>query len=129
MNFVYLLAIIIIIVIILICINFVKIDHFSTLSAIPNVIDNNADRLILYYTDWCGISRQFKPIWDKFSQENKTKVITIAINCEIDKDACNLQLKGYPTVILYKANGQKIEFTEQRTLQNLHNFINKNKSY
>jgi len=90
---------------------------------------SNGDKLVLYYTDWCGISRQFRPIWDQFCQQNNTGVVTVAINCENNVDQCKVQgIRGYPTVILHKSNGQNVEFVQQRTVQNLQNFVNKNKS-
>lgn len=94
-----------------------------------NTKSSNGDKLILYYTNWCSISKQFKPIWDEFCKKNKTNVKTIEINCENDINVCQLQkIKGYPTVILHKMNGEKIEFIQQRTVENINNFVNKYKS-
>ena len=133
----------IIIVIVLLITNFIKLNQFSALqmdtyvdiksdnksnNKSDNKSDNKADKLAMYYTNWCGISQQFKPIWDKFCQETKTGIDTVSINCENNNICRNFGIKGYPTVILHKVNGDNIEFTQNRTVQDLENFVNNNKS-
>lgn len=123
--------------------NFIKSNQFNALQTFETtnkyIPTNNllnltekqktGDKLVLYYTNWCGISRQFKPIWDKFCQETKTGIITEEINCENNNNKCNLMnIKGYPTIILHKTDGQNIEFRQERTVQSLENFVNKYKS-
>lgn len=89
----------------------------------------NSDTLVMYYTDWCGISQQFKPIWNRFCKENKTGVTTSEVNCEKDDNKCKLmKIRGFPTVIFHKSNGENIEFNAPRTVQNLENFIRQNRS-
>lgn len=91
--------------------------------------NNNGDKLTLYYTEWCGASQQFKPIWDQFCNQNKTGVQTITIDCDKNSGICQQQsIRGYPTVLLHKQNGQNIEFMHQRTVDNLNNFVNQNKT-
>ena len=67
--------------------------------------NQSGDKLIMYYTNWCGISQQFKPIWDQFINQNNTGVIATSVNCENEQDKCKLSgIKGYPTIILHKVN-------------------------
>lgn len=133
-------GIIIIIIIILLITNYIRINQIAALESsnpVENFIKdfssmiqlptNQKDKLVLYYTNWCGISQQFKPIWDQFCKETKTNIITEEINCENDENKCKLMnIKGYPTVILQKCDGTNIEFNSQRTVQNLEDFVNKN---
>src|SRR5690606_39820759 len=61
--------------------------------------DCNLPKLVLYYTDWCGYSMKFKPIFDKFSCENNLNIRTEAIDCEQNKMVCEkYDLKGFPEV-------------------------------
>jgi thiol-disulfide isomerase/thioredoxin len=76
----------------------------------------------LYYSQWCGHCKNFKPIWDEFCKTNtNTNVSTHSVDCE--NNQCPDYIKGYPTVMLYKQNGQKITFSGQRTVEELRKFI------
>lgn len=123
-------VIIIIIIIILLITNYVKLNQINAEPFTKNNYDlnsNNKNKLVMYYTDWCGISQQFKPIWERFCKETRTGVNTIAINCEKNEDKCkSMGIRGYPTVILHKANGENVEFLAPRTVENLEKFINNN---
>lgn len=89
--------------------------------------NNKKNILAMYYADWCGISQAFKPTWKKVCEILEPGT-TIAIDCEKNKELCNkIGINGYPTIILHKSNGQNIVFSEQRTLENIENFVKQNK--
>lgn len=81
----------------------------------------NNDTITLYYAPWCGHSVQFMPIWEKFRERNKNKIIINTINC--DEQKCPA-IPGFPTIVLNKYLGQKeIYFDKERTVENLEQFI------
>lgn len=113
-----LLLLLIVVIIVLFILNYIKEK--------PKVQDLEKfyqDKLILYYSEFCGHCKNFKPIWEQFCKENKSTIETLAINCEKETDKCPDYIQGYPTVMLYKQNGEKIMFNGQRTIQGLIDFI------
>ena len=83
--------------------------------------------VVCYYATWCGYSRQFLPEWAKFEQyvkDNLTQVTAVKIKCEGDKEAeCSSKgVEGYPTVILYSAAGEGVQFNGERTAEELIEF-------
>jgi hypothetical protein len=73
------------------------------------------NKLCLYYTEWCGYSKQFLPEWQKLkleisSSELKNKIDVVEYNCEKDKEICmNSSVRGYPTVIFHKLENGDIK--------------------
>lgn len=91
-----------------------------------NKLNNDKPCLILYYTEWCGFSRQFLPVWDDLEKDIKNTDINIdliKIDCEKNKDKCiNNNIRGYPTVVL-EVNGKKIEYKSMRNVESIKKFI------
>lgn len=81
----------------------------------------NKKQVILYYADWCGHCKQFKPEWEKFKKIAKN-VTTKEFTCDNNKNGCD-KIKGYPTIIILN-NGKRIEYEGERTANALVNFIN-----
>lgn len=82
--------------------------------------------LILFYADWCGHCKKFMPIWNEF----KTKINTDKYNImEIEsKDQFVNKintLKGYPS-LFYINDNKVIEYNDNRDVDSLINFLNKN---
>ena len=83
-------------------------------------------RIINFNTEWCGYSKQFKPVWDEFSKLMRGRNIqVIDKKCDVDKDFCKKnEIMGYPTVILFLEN-EKIPYNGPRKVESLINFVNK----
>lgn len=115
-----------------------------------NITDDKIKaKIVLYYANWCPHSVSFLSVWEQFEKlpknpENKLDSVLIErVLCEGDgKHVCTSKgVPGFPTVILYlkDANGWSdcmnnndsdekkcILFNEDRTLEHLLDFINKN---
>jgi thioredoxin-like negative regulator of GroEL len=102
-------------------------DNGANIASEIDKMDPQRPNFVLYYADWCGYSRQFLPIWDKFVSQvaaSGKQVDTPKLNC-IDKDAdvCKAYgVEGYPTMILYH-RGKEIPYTGSRTVKALHAFL------
>ena len=64
------------------------------------------NRLVLYYTPWCGHCASLKPKWIEFQNNNKLKDIEIdMVDCDKSKDICNsLKIEMIPSIIYHKKN-------------------------
>jgi thiol-disulfide isomerase/thioredoxin len=99
-----------------------------------NFINNSSpsaekNKFVLYYAPWCGYSKSFLPIWEKFKDfANKSQVSNveiIEIDCVKEEDKCK-KINGFPTIILYKPDGKEIPFNDARTVEKLYSFIMQN---
>lgn len=84
--------------------------------------NQNMNRIVLYYANWCGFCQQLLPIWAAFEQRNAGKLLIEKVDCENSK--CDVA--GFPTVKYYKINGDVINFDGPRTVAGLENFIANN---
>lgn len=89
------------------------------------LFDEKKPTLALFYTNWCGYSQQFLPIWNEYSTKNKNKEINIV---KIDADMYkgfteSMGIEGFPTVKLIIDNNI-YTFNDNRTKENLEKFVN-----
>jgi thiol-disulfide isomerase/thioredoxin len=95
------------------------------------LVDDSIGEIVLYYATWCGYSKMFLPIWDKFekyAKENLPKLVVKSIRCEGGEERACFEkgIEGYPTVILYPKNKTELVFESDRSLEQLIEFINTN---
>ena len=85
---------------------------------------NDTDKIVLYYTEWCGHSQTFIPIFTEFTEFCKTheklkNIIVEKIDCVAEATKCTANnITGYPTILLLK-DGKNIEFNGKRTVDGL----------
>lgn len=92
--------------------SYLKEGFESSASTFENDLTNDT-KLVLFYADWCGHCKEFKPIWNNTCDEINTnnKKIMISVNVgEQDSDSSRLSEKygvdGFPTVVIF-SNGKK----------------------
>lgn len=93
--------------------------------------DKTKGEIIIYYAMWCGYSRQFLPEWEKFekyAKDNLPQVRVSRVRCEDGNEATCQQkgVQGYPTVILYLKDGSEKTFEDERNMNKLIEFVQKN---
>jgi len=115
--------------------NYKEISNYTNIPKIQNINDNKTKspttqkvgNLILFYANWCGACKQFKPTWNEFKKNNKLNIDIIDIDCDQKENEglCKSQnIVGYPTVIYYNSKGDKIqEFDMERTVDGLKKFV------
>lgn len=85
----------------------------------------NKKTLGVYYTDWCGYSRQFLEQLDSGlkNELNKENIEVKLIDCEKDKNICaKYNIEGYPTLLVH-INDKVIPYNGQRDNKTIINFI------
>ena len=91
-----------------------------------NKLFNKSPVIIYYYMDGCFWCEKFSPIWNKFSKKKMKNLIVIKVesnNRHLLPFESNIS--GYPTINLYN-NGKELgSFNDERTVENLVNFVNK----
>jgi len=112
---------IILIVILLICIFFAMTqnEYYTPTSQMA--------KLCLYCTAWCKYSQMILPEWKKLSdfvKQNNMPIELTMIDCEKDSNICSAEgITGYPTVVLVKKDGKKINYTGERKSEAMIKFI------
>jgi thioredoxin-like negative regulator of GroEL len=85
-------------------------------------------KLILYYAPWCPHCTHFKPEWNIIESDSELKNIGVeceAIDCDAKKEKCG-NVRGFPTIMLYKSNGQEVEYNGARKKEDVKKFVKEN---
>lgn len=82
---------------------------------------NMGHKLTYYHMNGCGHCQNFNSVWDEFtSNYSGPPEITFE---KIESANAPSSVKGFPTIILTKADGSTSEFNADRTTGELQNFI------
>jgi hypothetical protein len=98
----------------------------------PEPLTNtSANKLVLYYTEWCGYSQQFLPVWNALKKmiANKSSnlILTQEYDCDKFTNICEQNnIGGFPTLILHKSDGTKIKYTDARDADTIMSFLVQN---
>ncbi|GME84023.1 unnamed protein product [Ambrosiozyma monospora] len=87
------------------------------------------DVLVEYYAPWCGHCKKLAPVYEELASvyaadpEANDKVLISKID-HTENDVAKVDIKGYPTLILYPADGSDpVEFSGSRSLEGIAEFI------
>lgn len=93
---------------------------------------DNVKTLIFFKANWCGHCNRFKPVWDEFVTECKsknepTKLVELDIDQEESKPLMEKHnVRGFPHVVLTSDNQDDVVFTKNRTKEDLIAFLKEN---
>ena len=110
---------------------FIAAAIFYSLFYPKNTKENFEQKKMLknFYAPWCGYSKRLMPIWDKLTDmhQDDTNIKIIKVDCQLNPDiAKKNNINGFPTIILFNENGDKILYTGDRSLESLNDFIKNN---
>ena len=89
---------------------------------------DNMAKLKLYYADWCGHCRKFKPTFDgelkKRIEKLNIPIKLVPVDCTTDNEEANKNgVSGYPTLIL-EVNNESTIYEGEREPEQIIEFIN-----
>lgn len=93
---------------------------------------SSKDSFTLYYAEWCPHCKAVKPAFSKWAKDGFVSIggknITLSM-VEPEKEpekAKGKTIKGYPTLLLEKSNGETVEFEGERTPEGYAKFLEQN---
>ena len=104
------------------------------------VKDTSKDVFVKYYAEWCGHCKQLAPTWDELASiydSNKPDANVVIAKLEHPENDVDVPvpIEGYPTILLYPANGEidektglrvPVTFNGARNLEALIDFVKEN---
>lgn len=81
--------------------------------------DVSKDVFVKYYAPWCGHCKKLAPVWEELgeifnSNTGKSQVVIADIDHTANDVSVPVDIEGYPTLLLYPANGELDEKTGLR---------------
>tara|TARA_B110001469_G_C9647965_1_gene328793 strand:- start:3176 stop:3637 length:462 start_codon:yes stop_codon:yes gene_type:complete len=92
---------------------------------------NNAEKCDIYVfvADWCPHCKNAKPAVEELKNNAPANVKVNVVN-EKDNNSRELmnkyKVRGFPTILLVKADGEVVEFNERVSADNLNSFVENN---
>jgi len=77
----------------------------------------------LFFAEWCGHCKTFKPIWNNIKLKYGNKITFIDVDCT--NNSPNLPyVQGFPTIAIYDNNNYIENYENNRTFKDFEEYIN-----
>jgi protein disulfide-isomerase A1 len=88
------------------------------------IVNSKKDVFVKYYAPWCGHCKKLAPIFEELSEKYQGKDVIIAELDHTLNDVEGVEIQGYPTLVLFPADGSDpVYYEEARSLEAMANFI------
>lgn len=88
------------------------------------IVNSAKDVLVKYYAPWCGHCKKLAPIYEELSDLYKGKDVIVAELDHTLNDVDGVDIQGYPTLVLFPADGSEpIYYENERSLEAMADFI------
>jgi protein disulfide-isomerase-like protein len=103
-------------------------NQYYANQSVEHMDNQNKAVLKLFYVDWCGHCKNFKPIFEgELSDAVKEQQLPCKlelVNCEEHpEEAKKYNIRGYPTVIFENEKNDVVEYQGERTANSIIKFI------
>ena len=85
------------------------------------IFTHGKDVFIKFYANWCTHCKNLAPIWLELAQEYQGQFAEVDGNAQYELSQ-KFGVKGYPTLFILKANGERINYTGERTKESIREF-------
>ncbi|KAF1743912.1 hypothetical protein MXB_5050, partial [Myxobolus squamalis] len=81
--------------------------------------------MVLFHAPWCGHCKAFMSIWAEFADlvESKYPEVFVGRIDHTQNEILGITISGYPTIIAFKTQDDKIVYDGARTLEELEQFV------
>ena len=94
------------------------------------VINSKKDVFVEFYAPWCGHCKNLAPIWDELGGKvaGNSKIVVAKMDATANDipPETGIAIQGFPTLKLFRADGQVVDFDGDRTLDSMLSFLKKN---
>jgi len=75
---------------------------------------------VKFFAPWCGHCKKLAPAWKQLARHMQSKLTIAEVNCDEHGMFCKSHnIQGYPTLLYFPEEGQSIEYTGVRKVEQL----------
>jgi len=78
------------------------------------LLESKLPVFVKFFAPWCGHCKSLAPAWDKAATSLKGLVNIVHVDCNVEQQLCaKFDIKGYPTLKLFKNKGKYVKDYQQ----------------